>query len=493
MSDKDQTPPSPTAPETAGAEPAASPEAPAAATPQAPAPATVGKGDKRKPPQGPGGGGGTPRRRTREMPSLEEQMRFSSGPKLKELDDEIAGELEAALGGMSEKDLFAADTSRTVRQQAGGKPATPGRQQGTVLSIHGKDVFVDVPGGRSQGVLPLEQFPDGPPEIGTKVDISIEGYDGANGLLLLSRKGAAVHADWSTVAEGMVVEARVIETNKGGLTVDVNGIRGFMPISQIDLYRVENAEQFVNQRLLCAITDADPVEKNLIVSRRALLEKEREEMREKLWAELAEGQVRTAVVRNVREFGAFVDLGGVDALLPISEMSWRRVTDPSTIVQPGQSIKVAILKIDPDKRKVSVTLKQLEASPWETAADNYPAGHVVAGTVTRLADFGAFVELEAGLEGLIHISELARQKVWRVRDVVQEGQAVQVRVLSVDPQQRRISLSLRQALAEPVKPVAEDEAETAGEVEEAPKPRPRNENLRGGIGNQQGWTLPDPE
>src|SRR5262249_40688606 len=149
-----------------------------------------------------------------------------------------------------------------------------------------------------------------------------EGYDPANGLLLLTRKGAAVEADWSSVAPGMTVEARVTATNKGGLAVDIGGIRGFMPISQIDLYRVENAEQYVNQRLLCLVTEVDPDARNLVVSRRALLEKEREENRERLWNELAEGQVREGVVRSVREFGAFVDLGGVDGLLHISEMAW---------------------------------------------------------------------------------------------------------------------------------------------------------------------------
>jgi small subunit ribosomal protein S1 len=457
------------------------PEAAQAPAPAAPPPA---KPQQRKAPQG---GGGTPRRRTVESAmSPEDEKRFRSSPRLKDLDAEIEGELEAALGNMSEKDLYAADTSRKVRQQAAGASR---RQEGTVVTVHGRDVFVDVPGGRSQGVLPLEQFPDGAPAAGTKVEVSIEGYDSANGLLLLSRKGAAVHADWSTLAEGMVVEARVLEVNKGGVTVDVNGIRGFMPISQIDLYRVEDAAQFVNQRLLCIITDADPTEKNLVVSRRALLEKEREEQREKVWAELAEGQVRTAIVRNIREFGAFVDLGGVDALLPISEMSWRRVEDPNTIVQTGQSIKVAILRIDQEKRKVSVTLKQLEVSPWESIQEKYPPGQIVPGTVTRVADFGAFVELEPGMEGLIHISELARNKVWRVKDVVQEGQAVQVKVLSVDPQQRRISLSLRQVVPiEEAKP-AEDDA--GDEPVEEVKPRVPNPNLRGGVGSRPGSAFPE--
>src|SRR5262249_20731578 len=163
--------------------------------------------------------------------------------------------------------------------------------------------------GRSQGVMPIEMFEEGPPKIGDEVSVTIEGYDAANGVLLLSRKGAAVVADWSTVAEGMVVEARVTETNKGGLAVDVNGSRGFMPISHIELFRVENIEGYVNQRLRCMVVEVNPEERNLVVSRRALLDKEREENKVKLWEELAIGQVRDGVVRSVKDFGAFVDLG----------------------------------------------------------------------------------------------------------------------------------------------------------------------------------------
>ncbi len=216
-------------------------------------------------------------------------------------------------------------------------------------------------------------------------------------------------------------------TNKGGLSVDVNGIRGFLPISQIDLYRIENAEQFVNQRLNCLVTEVNPQERNLVVSRRALLEKEREETREKLWQELAEGQVRTGTVRSVREFGAFVDLGGVDGLLHVSEMSWKRIQDPSQVVQLGQTVQVVVLRIDREHRKVSLGLKQLTASPWDAAPATYPANSVAKGTVTRLMDFGTFVELEPGVEGLVRNSELANHRVRRVADVVQPGQEVHVR------------------------------------------------------------------
>jgi small subunit ribosomal protein S1 len=484
MSDTDQ--PEPTQATPADAQSAApSPDKPEQQTPPAakpaPQPGPPARPDKRRPQGGGGRGGGTPRVRTREpVMSLEDELRYKAGPNLKDLDAEIADELEAALGGTGVKDLLAAETSQQVRAQT----ADHGRKQGRVVAIHGGDVFVDVPGGRSPGVLPIDQFADAPPKVGDTVEVSIEGYDQANGLLILTRLGAAVVADWNTVAEGMIVEARVLETNKGGLSVDVNGIRGFMPISQIDLFRVEDAEQFVNQRLLCIVTDVDPTERNLIVSRRALLEKQREEQREKLWGELAEGQIRTGIVRSVRDFGAFVDLGGVDGLLHVSEMSWRRGQDATKLVQPGQSLKVVVTKIDHEKRKLSLSVKQLEVGPWETIHDRYGIGQVVTGTVTRLKEFGAFVELEPGVEGLVHVSELARRKVWRVSDVVKEGQQVQVKVLNIDASQQRMSLSLREALPDekPARPPGEVEEEAVEEP--VPPPRPRNPNLRGGVGKE---------
>src|SRR5262245_48736208 len=217
---------------------------------------------------------------TGRVPSLRPEAEVGSGPRLKDLDAAIERELEVSMGGLSDKDLYGEPDRKRDRQAAAQEPE---RKKGRIISVHGADVFVDVPGGRGQGVISAQQFPEGVPPIGTEVEISIEGYDNANGLLVLSRRGAAVHADWSTVAEGMVVEARVTETNKGGLAVDVNGIRGFMPISQIDLYRVERPEEYVNQRLLCMVTEVNPEERNLVVSRRALLEREREEAKEKLW------------------------------------------------------------------------------------------------------------------------------------------------------------------------------------------------------------------
>jgi len=183
-----------------------------------------------------------------------------------------------------------------------------------------------------------------------------------------------VQADWSSVTEGMIVEARVLETNKGGLSVDVNGIRGFMPISQIDLYRVESAEQFVNQKLTCMVTEGNREERNLVLSRRALLEKERAEQSEKTWEALEVNQIREGIVRKVLDFGAFVDLGGVDGLVPVGEMSWRRNIDPNTIVQPGQKVRVAVLRIDREAKKITLGLKQLEESPWTDIQNKYQVG-----------------------------------------------------------------------------------------------------------------------
>ncbi|HEV3119994.1 MAG TPA: S1 RNA-binding domain-containing protein, partial [Gemmataceae bacterium] len=250
--------------------------------------------------------------------------------------------------------------------------------------------------------------------------------------------------------------------------------------SQIDLYRVENAEQFVNQRLRCLVTDVDPQEKNLVVSRRALLEKEREESCEKLWQELAEGQIREGIVRTVKDFGAFVDLGGVDGLVHVSQMSWSRVSNAGDVLKPGEKIKVQILKIDPETRKVSLGLKQLMASPWDNIGLNYPEGSTVQGKVTKIMEFGAFVELEPGVEGLVHISELAPQRVRRVNEIVQAGQEVKVTVLSIDRDQKRISLSLKAAMPKEAEEAAEEEDEGLP----LKPPRPRTTPLRGGIGSQ---------
>ncbi len=400
----------------------------------------------------------------------------------KDLDLGVDRDLAEAMGGLMEQDFAKALGTGSGKHVKPAQPAQ-GPRMGKVMSVRGKDVFVDV-GGRLQGVMNVQMFADGPPAVGTEVEIHIEGYD-PDGLLVLTRQGAAVDADWSIVAVGMLVEARVTGTNKGGLDVDVNGIRAFMPISQIELFRVEDLNVYVNTKMRCIITEVDREDKNLLVSRRVLLDQEREAGREKLWETLAEGQVLDGTVRSVKPFGAFVDIGGADGLLPVGEMSWSRVNDPSEVVQPNQKVRVVVLRLDREAKKITLGLRQLMQSPWDQASVTYPPGVVVKGKVTRITDFGAFVELEPGVEGLVHISELAPQRVMRVKDVVKVDEEVNVKVLTIDVPGRRIGLSIKAALKAP-EPVA------VAEVDEEPrKPLPkRTIALRGGVGAKIQIDLP---
>jgi small subunit ribosomal protein S1 len=418
------------------------------------------------------------------VPTLENTEDLSSrAPSLRDLDAQVQNELEAALAGFDEQNLLSA--GKPDAEKAAVPAGQPGRKRGRVISIHGDDVFVEIPGGRGQGVLSLEQFDDLVPAIGTEVDVEIEGYDGANGVLLLTRLGAVQVVDWSSVEVGQIVEARVTETNKGGLSVEVNGIRGFMPISQIDLYRVENTEQFVNQKLRCMVTEVNPAERNLVISRRAMLERERDEQKETFWDGLAVGQTRTGMVRSILPFGAFVNLGPADGLIPVSELSWTRVEKPEDVVKEGQSVEVKIIKLDRPNHKIALSLKQLQASPWDTLEQRFYPGLVFETKITRLADFGAFVQIEPGIEGLVHVSEIALQRIRKPGAVVQPGQLVKVKVLSIDKENRRMSLSIKQAFSQPEEVVTETES---AEADAPVKPRRRNPNLRGGVGG--GMVIP---
>jgi small subunit ribosomal protein S1 len=412
-------------------------------------------------------------------------------PNNRELDKLIEDEMAQAMSGFNVESTVAQAENQQTARPLGTTAAPGGKKKGRIVGVHGKDVFVEVPGGRSQGVLPIQQFEGQPPVIGEEVEFEVERYDATNGLLVLTREGSAqVVTDWSSVAFGMIVEARVTGTNKNktGLTIEVNGIKGFMPASQIDAYRVEDIEQFVNQRLKVMVTEVNPDERNLLVSRRALLERERQQKAEEFWRTIAEGQVRKGIVRSVKPFGAFVDLGGADGLIPVSEFSWQRVNDLSEFVKVGQTVEVLVNRVDFDARKIGLSVKQLTTSPWDEFAKRVKAGARVIGKVTRIADFGAFVELEPGIEGLIHVSQLSNQRVRRVRDVVEEGQSVEVEVLSVDAESRRIALSLKAiAQAKEDAEVAAEEAERQADVkaaEEMMANRPANPNLRGGIGSK---------
>ena len=283
-------------------------------------------------------------RRTPAAPPPQLRDFAANKPNNRELDAMIEDELNQAMAGFAIETEVAQTETQQKPQSAGGTPGQ--RKKGRIVSIHGKDVFVEVPGGRSQGVLPLQQFEGRTPAIGEEVEFDIERYDAANGLLVLTREGAAqTVTDWSSVALHMIVEARVTGTNKNktGLTVEVNGIKGFLPASQLDLYRVEDLDQFLNQRLKVQVVELNPEERNLIVSRRAMLERERAQKAEQFWTTIAEGQIRKGIVKSIKPFGAFVDLGGADGLIPVSEFSWQRVNDLNEFVKIGQEVEVMVV------------------------------------------------------------------------------------------------------------------------------------------------------
>jgi small subunit ribosomal protein S1 len=268
----------------------------------------------------------------------------------------------------------------------------------------------------------------------------------------------------------------------------VAGIRAFIPMGQVSIYRVENPEEFVGQRLACVVTEVSRERQNLVLSHRAVMERERNEQREKLMAELAVGQLREGIVRSLKDFGAFVDLGGLDGLVHISQLSWDRVKHPSEVLEVGQKVKVRIDKFDKETGKVSLSYREVGANPWHNVASKYPVGGRATGKVSRLMDFGAFVKLEPGVEGLIHISELGHGRVFRASDVVSEGQEVEVKILSVDEENQRISLSLKALMTAPTKPGQQKvDDEDLPLPADAPKPpRKRNQELKGGTGGPSG-------
>jgi ribosomal protein S1 len=410
-------------------------------------------------------------------------------PLKRQWDADMEAELEAALTGFDAKSFeVGSPRNRTERDLAPkgerGQEGKPGQRKGKVIRVRGNILFVDM-GGKSEGIIGVDQFPGDLPEPGALIDVVIDRFDPGEGVLILRLKGSAIEATWQNLKQGVVVEARATKAIKGGLEVDVDGIRGFMPISQIDLSRVEDAAAFVNQKFKAIVTEANEREKNLVISRRDLLEQERAELRERTWATLEEGQIRDGVVRSIKDFGAFIDIGGVDGLLPIGEMSWSRVSKADDLVKTGDQVKVKVLKIDRTARKLTLGLKQLSPSPWEGISTKYPRGTMIKGKVTKIMDFGAFVELEPGIEGLLHISELSPTRVRRVIDIVKPEQEVEVRIVKVDAEERKISLSLLPAFkGNPIE--AKSEAEDADDEDETP-PAPRPEPkvpLKGGLGDR---------
>lgn len=321
--------------------------------------------------------------------------------------------------------------------------------EGTVVAVTSEAVFLDI-GRKMEGILPAGVVSDVKP--GDILLVSVTGRD-SEGYYLLSTVKVERPKDWSGLQrafdEKRAIAGTVIETIKGGLRVDV-GARAFLPASRSGARDQAELEKLVGQEIQCRITKLDTEHEDVVVDRRVVLEEQEARARQEKFAQLAEGAVLQGSVRTVTEFGAFVDLGGVDGLLHVSDMSWARTAKPADIVSVGDSIQVKILKINPDTRKISLGLKQLAPDPWSQSAEKYPVGARVHGKVVRVTDFGAFVELEPGLDGLIHLSEMSwSKKVRKPSDVVKVGDAVDVIVLSTNPGERRIALGLKQALGDP--------------------------------------------
>ena len=392
------------------------------------------------------------------------------------LSAEMEAELYEAMGDISLDDIVDGDAA----EQASQLLELDVRIRGKVLRLEGDHVFFELT-GRNEGVCSVRAFKE-PPKIDSHMDVVPKKYNSDEGLYEVLVPGASIQvADWSDLTEGAIVEGRITGANTGGLECMVNTIRAFIPSSQVALFRVEDFAEYIGQKLLCVVTEVNPRKKNLVLSHRALLEREREEARKKLIAELAVGQTREGTVSNIRDFGAFVDLGGIDGLIHISQLSWDRVKHPSDVLEPGQRVKVRIEKINPETGKIGLSYRDLLDHPWEDIEDKLAVGAQVKGPVTRIAQFGAFVKLAPGVEGLIHISEMAHQRIRAVSDIVKEGEEIEVKILSIDKEAQKIGLSLKATLPEPEAP-----EEAADDTPLEPAISQRKGPLRGGFDRPSG-------
>jgi small subunit ribosomal protein S1 len=321
--------------------------------------------------------------------------------------------------------------------------------EGTVVSVTPEAIFIDI-GRKTDGVLPAD--PKVKLEVGQKLQVSIRGRD-EEGNYQLSTIKVHTPKDWSALeaafASKAVISGRVLEAVKGGLRVDV-GVRAFMPASRSGAREAADLEKLIGQDIECRITKLDTASEDVVVDRRSILEEREKSAKQEAFGRLQEGDVVHGTVRTVTEFGAFVDLGGVDGLLHVTDMSWLRGIKPSDVVVPEQQLDVKILKVNRETRKISLGLKQLQPDPWTLAAQKYQAGSRIKGKVARVLDFGAFVELEPGIEGLIHVSEMSwSKKNVRATDIVKANEMVEVVVLGVNPTEKRIALGLKQTLGDP--------------------------------------------
>lgn len=412
-------------------------------------------------------------------------------PRHEELDADLEAQIAAAMPeGVPPAPPVAAPAEEGAAPVTEETLAAGAKLKGTIQSVTADSVFVDV-GLRTTALIPLRQFdPKHPPQVGAGVTVTVDKVDEAEGLIHcnLPRGRGKVSHDWSAVVVGQTVECNVTSTNKGGLEVTVGSLRGFLPASQVELGFAANMDSYVGQRLSVRVTEVNPARRRLIVSRRVLLAEERQANESTLLDQIQPGQVRSGVVKSLKDFGAFVDLGGIDGFLHVGQISWQRINKPSDVLSEGQGVEVKVLTVDREKKRIGLSLRQMEQNPWGTAEAKYAKGSHVTGRVSRIEAFGAFIELEPGVEGLVHISELDHKRVRAVGDVLSLNQMVELQVLEVDPRKRRISLS-----AKALKEKPEEAPREAASAAPPPPERKSKANLKGGIGGpQKGGLFGDP-
>jgi small subunit ribosomal protein S1 len=355
--------------------------------------------------------------------------------------------------------------------------------KGKVVRIDKDEVLVDI-GYKAEGVIPSGELsirksvdPHEEVELGEEIDALVLTKEDAEGRLILSKKRARFEKAWRRIEvaadSGEPVEGSVIEVVKGGLILDL-GVRGFLPASLVDIRRVHNLEEFTGQTLECKVIELNRSRNNVVLSRRAVLEEERKEVREQILGRLEPGQVVEGKISNIVDFGAFVDLDGIDGLIHISELSWSHVNHPSEVVSIGDDVRIKVLDIDRDRQRISLGLKQTQEDPWQRVISTHRGGDVLEGTVTKVVAFGAFVEILPGVEGLVHISELADHHVENPSEVVEPGSKLNVKILEIDEERRRLSLSIKRvegqnmAMAGLGEQIAQAEGTETDDVDAAP-------------------------
>ena len=370
---------------------------------------------------------------------------------------------------------------------------------GKVVRIDKDEVLVDI-GYKSEGVIPSNELsirksanPHDEVELGEEVDALVLTKEDQDGRLLLSKKRARFEKAWRKIEaaaeSGEPVEGTVIEVVKGGLIIDL-GVRGFLPASLVDIRRVQNLDDFLGQTIECKVIELNRSRNNVVLSRRAVLEEERKEVRQQILDRLQPGQIVEGAISNIVDFGAFVDLDGIDGLIHISELSWSHVNHPSEILSIGQVVPVKVLDIDRERQRISLGLKQTQEDPWQRVLDTYNLGDEIEGKVTKVVSFGAFVEILDGVEGLVHISELAPHHVENPREVVNQGDVIRVKILEIDSERRRLSLSAKR-VEDQVLPVSGSSAGAPAQDGEAPAADNGDAGAEGDIGEVRDLELSD--